>query len=327
MPLESSPAFTEKDKTKEQAMAETDALLKPLMADGNRYMTGDGTLDKPVEPALGDRLTETGVDRKTATETSNAYETEYVAATTAQDKAQVAAKHGDWQKAYGNAQNVIGEGRVRETTYKEQLSEANTRQPVQAPQQPVQQQDPYAAFGNFQVVQPKDEYDDQAQRINEGIRNFTMQLGPALQQSFGAQIQNLTQQVEGLSKMPQNYAVDATTEATLVSELNLSTLPEWQQKQIVQRIAGQKSTNTNTTAPRKTPQERTVQRAVNYVEPSNLSVSEPSTESSEVAFARAYEAIGLDPKYNTPEKKMDARKRLFGKHGIHQVDDIRGPTR
>ncbi|KKL49566.1 hypothetical protein LCGC14_2314240, partial [marine sediment metagenome] len=249
-------AVTADEEKKIAAEAQLDAILKPHM-EGQRFQTDDGTI-KPQAPAQEEKTTG-------APQEASVYETEYQAAATAQDKAQVAAKHGDWQKAYGNAQNALGEVRVRAETFEQQLEAERSRSvpPVQQPQQT--QQNPYQAFDNFQVVQPKDEYDDQATRMNEAFKGYTMQLGQALEQRYGNTINQLTQTIEGIKRMPQNYAVDAATEATLVNELNLGNLPEWQQKSIVQRIAGQKtSSNTNTTAQlRQTPQEKAIQRAVN----------------------------------------------------------------
>ena len=317
-------AYTEDEQKKHDAEAALDALVKPMMTDQNRYMTGDGTVGNPVRESVGEQLAAKAPTEEPAAQTPSAYDAEYQAATTAQEKAQVAAKHGDWQKAYGNAQNAIGEERTRAATYQEQLSESRnqpTQQAVQQPQQ--QQQNPYQAFSDFQVVQPKDEYDDQAGRINEAFRSYTMQLGQAMQQNYGTQIQNLNQQIEGLTKMPQNYAVDAATEATLVNELNLGALPEWQQKSIVQRIAGQQSTNTNTrtTTPIQTGPEKAVQRAVNYVEPSNTTASSEPSVNPQVRVMQEYEAARAAQ--TDPYKKNKAGRDVLLKYGAKEVDDHR----
>ena len=316
----SVPALTEKERETAEAQRQTEEILKPMMTEQNRFMTDDGTIGKATG-SINSQLENRGnlQDPQPQNQPST-YETEYSAATTAQDKAQVAAKHGDWQKAYGNAQNALGEVRVKADTYEQQL-EAERSRP--APQQPVQQQqNPYQAFDTFQVVQPKDEYDDQATRINEAFRSYTMQLGQAMQQNYGTQIQSLNQQIEGLTKMPQNYAVDAATEATLVNELNLGKLPEWQQKSIVQRIAGQNNNKNTQTAPRQTPQERVVQRAVNYVEPSSTTSTAPSEEDFQARINREWDAIDSDIKL-TSNQRIEARRSLLIKYGAKEVDDMR----
>lgn len=316
-------AYTVEEQDKHEAEAALDKMLKPLMTEQNRYMTGDGTIGNPVRGAVSEQLAaEKPVEPAKPDEQPNAYETEYAAATDAQNKAQVAAKHEDWQKAYGNAQNVIGEGRARETTLlqRAEAAEARVTQVPQNVQQP--QQNPYQAFDNFQVVQPQNEYDDQATRINEAFRGYTMQLGQALEQRYGATINQLTQTIEGIKRMPQNYAVDAATEATLVNELNLGNLPEWQQKSIVQRIVGQQtSSNTRMTTPIQTAPEKAVQRAVNYVEPSNATASVQSPETAQLRMQREYEDARA--KETDPLKKNKAGRDVLLKYGVQQVDDHR----
>jgi hypothetical protein len=317
-----SRAYTEEEQKKHDAEAALDALVKPLMADQNRFMTGDGTVGNPVRESVSDQLASQKPEEPAQPDKPSAYEAEYAAATTAKEKAQVAAKYEDWQKAYGNAQNVIGEERTRAATYQEQLDSIRSQAVQQPAQQPVQQQDPYTAFNNFQVVQPKDEYDTEAQRINDALRQYTIMLGQGIEQRYGSQIQQLNQTIEGLQKMPQNYAVDPATEATLVNELNLGTLPEWQQKQIVQRIAGQQTnSSTRTTTPRQTPQERTVQRAVNYVEPSDTTTSNEPTVNPQVRIMQEYEAARA--KETDPYKKNLAGRKVLLKYGVKEVDDHR----
>ena len=313
-------ALTTEEKAKAEAQRQTEEILKPMMTEQNRFMTSDGTIGSETN-----QIREQLEGQKEATPAPSAYETEYAAATNAQDKAQVAANHKDWQRAYGNSQNVIGEVRARSETFEQQLEAERSRSvpPVQQPQQT--QQNPYAAFDNFQVVQPKDEYDDVAARMNEGFRSFVMQLGPALEQRYGQPLNNVVQGLEGLRKMPSNYSVDAATESTLVNELNLGNLPEWQQKSIVQRIAGQKkSSNTNTTTAqlRQTPQEKAVQRAVNYVEPSSFTSTPPSDEDQMARINREWDAVDGDIKL-TPNQRIEARRKILIKYGAKEVDDMR----
>lgn len=308
-------ALTTEEKAKAEAQRQTEEILKPMMTEQNRFMTSDGTIGSETN-----QIREQLEGQKEATPAPSAYETEYAAATNAQDKAQVAANHKDWQRAYGNSQNVIGEVRARSETFEQQLEAERSRSvpPVQQPQQT--QQNPYAAFDNFQVVQPKDEYDDQAQRMNEAFKGYTMQLGQALEQRYGNTINQLTQTIEGIKRMPQNYAVDAATEATLVNELNLGNLPEWQQKSIVQRIAGQKTGNQPRTAQvRQTSQEVAVQRAVNYVEPSQAVTSAPSDEDANQRMMREYR--DARSKESDPLKRLEAGRKVMIRYGVGEVDD------
>ena len=133
MPVLKSPALTAKESERLQAERETEALLRPMLTEGNQIMTGDGTLENPVRSmTVEEQLTE----RASATTEGGvqpSYEAEYAAATTPQAKAQVAAKYGDWERAYGNSQNVIGEVRRSADEWKAKYEGAASVRPVQEP--------------------------------------------------------------------------------------------------------------------------------------------------------------------------------------------------
>ncbi len=315
MPTMPTLAQTDGGKAKADADAALDAIVKPSLTQQNRFMTEDGTVGNQA-PSVDEQLRTQGEQPAP----SSTFETEYAAAATPQEKAQVAARHGNWEKAYGNAQNEKGE--IRGNFEKQiaglqgQLEELRTR--AETPSQPVYQ----PGQPDFQVVQPNDQYDTEADRLNTAFRQYSTMLGQAMEQKYGQTLQNLQSQVEGLSKMPSNYTVDAATETRIVSELGISDLPSWRQKQLVQQFAG--STNQVKTRVQTHPEVQ-LQRAVNYVEPSNTVANAAPTEQSQQAKIDR-EWNDIDEKISNPQKRIEMRRRLLIRYGVKEVDDIRPST-
>ncbi len=310
MPIAGAHAKTEEERNAEKVLEKAHEEMSDYMINANK--TGsDGTR------TLSDAVREG--NKQAAPETPDVYKSEYDAATTAEQKAQVAAKHGDFKAAFGNEQNARGELKRQVTDLESRynvLSEEVANARTQAP--PQQQQDPYSAVNNLQVVQPTDQYDTEAERMNKAFQTYSVLLGQGLQQQYGQTLTSLQQEVEGLKRMPSGYNVDHAQEQEVLSEMPwLSKLPEWQKREAIMRMAGK-----DRVSPTQTTQERKVQAAYNYVEPSDTSVNiSVDDNSSRVKFQQEYDAINRDE--NDPIKRLDMRKKLMIKWGAKEIDDLR----
>ena len=310
MPEPMVRAMTDKEAERLKAEGQLDNLIKEKMIDGNRFVTGDGTIGNATVDVV-DQIKATSEP----TTQGASFDTEYAAATTHADRVQVAARHGQWEKAYGATQNEKGEERNRHATELAGLQGQLDvlREQANVPQQPAYQP-PQA---DFQVVQPSDQYDTEAERLNSAFRQYSVMLGQGLEQKYGTILTGLQQEVEGLRKRPTNYNVDTATENRILSEEPyLRDLPEWQKQRAIMKMAG----NNTQSAPAQTPLERKLQTARNYVEPSMQVSPTPSDTTALNKVQTEYERIGREER--NPQERIRLRRQLLLDNGVPEVDEI-----